>query len=172
MLEDSYCEWLVAKKQTPVTTLLKVLIIIAGVFLLLVGLIFAGQTYSFTLLLGVGAMIGAFFLSKSLNIEYEYIFTSGELNIDKVTDQQRRKTVLKVDMQSIELVAKYQSGTMSSYRNNQDLKVTDYSSQKDPENVYALVCTGNENRGIYLFDPNEKMLKMMRNYAPRKIIMG
>lgn len=172
MLEDSYCEWLVARKQTTMTACLKALIVTAGAVILLAGMLFATRTYSLTLLVGVGAAIGAFYLSKSLNIEFEYIFTSGELNVDKVIDQQRRKTVLKVDMTNVELVAKYQSGAMSTYRNNQDLKVTDYSSQKDPENVYALVCTGNETRGIYLFEPNEKMLKMMRNYAPRKIIMG
>lgn len=172
MLEDSYCEWLVARKQTVMTSVLKALIVTAGVVVLLLGILFAGRTWSLSLVAGVGAVVGAYYLSKSLNIEYEYIFTGGELSVDKVIDQQRRKNVLTVDLQSVELVAKYESGPMASYRNNQELKVTDYSSGKDPENAYALVCTGGETRGIYLFDPNEKMLKMMRNYAPRKIIQG
>lgn len=172
MLEDSYCEWLVARKQTAMTAVLKALIVTAGVVVLLIGILFAGRTMSISLLIGVGAIVGAYFLSKSFNIEYEYIFTGGELSVDKVIDQNRRKNVLTVDMQAIELVAKYQSGPMATYRNNQDLKVTDYSSAKDPENVYAMVLTGGDHRGIFLFDPNEKMLKMMRNYAPRKIIQG
>lgn len=172
MLDDIYAEFLVKRKMPIGLLILKVVLILAAALILAVGLCLCYYTYSISGFIGFGVCIGVYFLVRSWNLEYEYIFTSGELTIDKVIDQSRRKKLVNIDMQKVELVAEYQSHYMDEYRNNQSMKVYDYTSQRPEAKKYAVAYMDAEQRGLYLIEPNEKLLKVMRNFAPRKIIVS
>lgn len=172
MLDDSYAEFLVKRKTTTGKLVLKFLLIFAATFCAILGLLLSAFTYGVTMLVGIGVCAGVYFLIKSFNVEYEYVYAGGELTIDKITDQSKRKKIIDLDMQKVELVAEYKSHHMDNYRNNPALKVFDYSSGDEDAKVYAIAYTDAKNKGLYLFEPNEKLLKVMRGAAPRKIILG
>ncbi len=48
------------------------------------------------LLLGGGCVYGGYFLFSSFDIEYEYIITNGELDVDKIIAKRSRKRLLTV----------------------------------------------------------------------------
>ena len=91
-MNDSYSELLVKKKQTAKDLIIKFLLIglIAATAVLgLMGIIFA---WIATLILGVVA----YFVLPNLDLEYEYVYVNGELDIDKIMSKFQEKTFEKL----------------------------------------------------------------------------
>ena len=91
-MNDSYSELLVKKKQTAKDLIIKFLLIgliAATAFLGLIGVIFA---WIATLILGVAA----YFILPNLDLEYEYVYVNGELDIDKIMAKIQEKTFKKL----------------------------------------------------------------------------
>ena len=42
---------------------------------------------------------------RNLNVEYEYVFVNGDLDIDKIMNKARRKRMFSVDADQMELLA-------------------------------------------------------------------
>ena len=93
-MSDLYIELLVKKKKTSTDTLLKVLMIGATVIFVLGGILFN----PIILLLAVVMGVVDYFKLPSLDLEYEYLYVNGELDIDKIMSKQKRKRVGSYDM--------------------------------------------------------------------------
>ena len=100
-MSDLYIELLVKKKKTSTDTLLKVLMIGATVIFVLGGILFN----PIILLLAVVMGVVDYFKLPSLDLEYEYLYVNGELDIDKIMSKQKRKRVGSYDMKKVEIVA-------------------------------------------------------------------
>ena len=57
---------------------------------------------------------------------------------------------------------------LDSYKNNQKVKVVDYSSREPNAKTYGIVYEDNGTT-FYIIEPNEKMLKTMKACSPRKV---
>lgn len=44
--------------------------------------------------LAAAALYGGYYLTTKLDVEYEYIFTNGEIDVDKITAQRSRKRLI------------------------------------------------------------------------------
>lgn len=51
-----------------------------------------------------------------LKIEYEYIFCDGQIDFDRINGGARRKHILRVDMEEVELVAPKNSHALDQFR--------------------------------------------------------
>ena len=58
------------------------------------------------LLLAVVMGVVDYFKLPSLDLEYEYLYVNGELDIDKIMSKQKRKRVGSYDMKKVEIVAR------------------------------------------------------------------
>ncbi|HEX3030256.1 MAG TPA: hypothetical protein VHT34_13385, partial [Clostridia bacterium] len=56
--------------------------------------------------MSVGAIYVAYYLATSKNIEYEYIYTNGELDIDRIIAQKRRRRMFSTSCKNFDIVAK------------------------------------------------------------------
>lgn len=139
--------------------------IIVGIVLCVWFALFSG-----TIILGFVGMVGivaAVFLFPRLNVEYEYIFCDGQLDFDKIMGGNKRKNILKVDMEDMEICGPIKAGELAPFKN---LKTKDFSSRSADGSIYAaIVSIKGENYRI-LFDPSKKMLEAMRMKSPRKMI--
>ena len=107
-MNDSYSELLVKKKQTAKDLIIKFLLIgliAATAFLGLIGVIFA---WIATLILGVAA----YFILPNLDLEYEYVYVNGELDIDKIMAKSKRKRLKSFDLAKLEIMAPVNSHRM------------------------------------------------------------
>ncbi|MFQ9510685.1 MAG: DUF6106 family protein [Lachnospiraceae bacterium] len=166
MNNDIYAEWLVKRKTPSYAIFLKV----GLVLLVLAGIVISTLSpFGFVaLLLAVG---GAYLGFRSLKVEYEYVFVTNELTIDRIQNQEKRKRMKAMEMSKIEIVAPLESHELDFTRNNPKVKTVDFSS-KIPENKkYGVVYSDQGNTFLYIFEPNEKLLNAMKLCAPRKIIM-
>lgn len=164
-MSDLYIELLVKKKKTSTDTLLKVLMIGATVIFVLGGILFN----PIILLLAVVMGVVDYFKLPSLDLEYEYLYVNGELDIDKIMSKQKRKRVGSYDMKKVEIVAPKSSHELDSFRNRKDIKVHDYSSLEENAKTFGMAINGDKGMELIYFDPNEAIIKDMQRIAPRSV---
>lgn len=164
-MNDSYVELLVKKKKTGKDTALKVLMIAGIVILVLAGLII----HPIVLVAAIALGVLAYFKIPGLDIEWEYLYVKGELDVDKIMSRTRRKRVGQFDLDKAELVAPYNSHELDYYRQNSNMKVLDFTSGEENAKVYAMVTSDDKGMKLVLFEPNEEIIKDMNRISPRKV---
>jgi hypothetical protein len=162
---DVFKEQIVKREKTFQDTFFKILLWVAAFFI----------GFLVTMLLGNGqiglialfaACFGAKFLSSYMNIEYEYVLTNGELDIDIIYDQSRRKRVFNVHLKQVELMAFYDDKNHQGALNSAQ-ETRDFSSGKRGPNSYALLVPKDGKKFRIFVEPNEKMLKAFSAAVPR-----
>lgn len=104
---------------------------------------------------------------KRLNVEYEYLFVNGDLDIDKIMNKSKRKRIFSMNVADMELLAPLNSGELMHF---QRAKVFDYTSGTGAEGVYALIVLENGVQKKILFEPNENIIEGFFMMAPRKVV--
>ena len=104
------------------------------------------------------------------NIEYEYAFTNGELDIDKIMSKSKRKRILTVSVKDFEVMAHVED-KVHAYELNGFEKILDFSSGEIKENTYAAIFMHNNQKVKMIFEPNEEILKGIFYLIPRKLYM-
>lgn len=161
---DVFCEVLVSHRKGTAELLKIVLAVLVGVVLTGLVILFV-PSIIFLMILVWAAVV---FIIKLQKIEYEYIFTSGELDIDKISGDFKRKRKMTITMDTIEIVAPEDSHELDGYRHG-NYKVYDFGANDPGQKNYVMVGTcGNEQVKI-IITPNEKILDHMFSYSPRKI---
>ena len=91
-MDDFYTEQLIKKQADSKDTLKKVgLIALTVASVLLVFVIPVG------IILPVVMIVIDVLMFRNLNVEYEYVFVNGDLDIDKIMNKARRKRMFSVD---------------------------------------------------------------------------
>ena len=167
-MNELYTEAGVKKQKTAKDTLVKVGIIVADAILLFLGVL----GFSLFLFLGIAAVVATIYFMPYLNVDYEYIFCDGQFDFDKIMGGNKRKTQLKLDLDSCEVLCPANSHQLDGYT-YQRLQVKDFSSGNPEAKTYALVGKELKNNTMVkvIFEPNEKMLAFAKQKAPRKVFM-
>ena len=166
MNNDIYAECLVKRKKSPWT----IPFYLGIVILFLIGFYFSVVSpFGFIALLAAAA--AAYFGSMRLHVEYEYVFVTNELAIDRILSQRSRKRMKKLDMQKIEKMASMKSHEFDYVKGNNQVKVVDYSSGKADANTYGIAYSDENGKFVYIIEPNENLIKCMKSAAPRKVII-
>ena len=164
-MSDLYIELLVKKKKTSTDTLLKALMIGVTVIFVLGGILFNPIILIPAIVMGVVD----YFKLPALDLEYEYLYVNGELDIDKIMSKQKRKRVFSGDVASLELLAPTQSHELDHYRSRSDIKKSDFSSGKKDARTYTMILKKEKGMELVVFEPSDVMLKDMKRMAPREV---
>ena len=89
------------------------------------------------IVLGVCAYL---FIFPGTDLEFEYLFVNGELDIDKIMAKSKRKRVKSLNITECDIMAPLNSHRMDYYNSNQKLKVQDFSSGNPEHKRFAIVC--------------------------------
>lgn len=167
-LNGSYAETAVKKKVTVGMQLGKIALIILGILL-----IFGGLFLHLTLIsiLGVVEVVALFFILPMFDITYEYIFCDGQIDFDKITGGEKRKTVIRIDMDNVEIMAPVNSHELDSYRNLQDIRHKDFSSGEDGAKLFCIYYAKGTDRYLITFEPSDTMVECARQKSPRKVVL-
>ncbi len=166
---DIFNEQLVKRNQNSKDQVKKGLIIAGGVVVVVVGAMIPFLSF---IMLPIALVVAwlVLFLLKRFNLEYEYIFTSGELDIDKIINRNKRKRVLSINVKDIELMApvnrKEFERDLSKFN-----KLYDCGSGQVTSDSYAALFNYKNEKAKLIFEPNEKLLKAIRHYIPRQLKM-
>ena len=164
-MSDLYTEVIVKRKTPPKDIALKVLLIAATV--LAVVSFFSLGIIGLVILVAVG--VADYFLLPSFDVEYEYLYVNGELDVDKIMSKQKRKRVYSADVRELEIMAPSNSHALDSYRNRTDIKRRDFSSLMPDHKTYTMVLKKDNALEYVTFEPNDVILKDMKRFSPREV---
>ena len=163
-MSDMYKEVLVSRK-TPVTNKL-----IKGVLILLTVLgILAGMIFFPLFLVGIAAGVASYFIIPKLEVEYEYLYVNGDLDIDAIYSKQKRKRLVSYTVEELELLAPANSHALDFYKNNKESKVRDFTSGDENKPAYILVMNKDKGRELEKLELDQDILADIRRLAPRKV---
>lgn len=163
-MNEVYIEHLVKRKSTPASIAAKVGMILVTV------LAFLAMLYiPFAMVIGVALIFLDVYLFPMTDIEYEYVYMRGELDVDKIMGKQRRKEVKKCDLSTMEVFAPSNSHALDSFKNRNNSKVFDFSSKDSNVKTYTLVLHGGTSIEQVIIEPSEEMIEAIKSYAPSKV---
>lgn len=159
---DNFYEQLIPTYKTGIYKLLSAFVYIFG-FL-------AAITLSALPIFVVCLMIAvaSFFLKKKFYVEYEYVFTNGEIDVDKIVEMKKRSRVITFDIKNVELIAAEDSQYYRDFSNKPDKTITLFPGTND-RRVYVAMLTGGNERVQIRFAPDEEFLSVCFKYNPRAV---
>ena len=101
-------------------------------------------------------------------MEYEYLYLDKEITIDKIMSKQKRKKVQVLDLGKMELFAPSTSHEFDSYK-SRNVKEKDFSSGYEDHKTWYLAYHDENEEALIRLEPDEEMIRAIRNIAPRKV---
>ena len=166
-MSDLYSELLVKKKQTA-----KDLVVKYGLIALTVIMVLGGLVLNVLLLVPAIALgIACYFVIPKTDLEYEYLFVNGELDIDMIMSKSKRKRVKSLQLAEADLVAPLKSHRMDYYNGNQNMKVLDYSSGNPQHKRFGVITRLDNATCKIILEPDEALAQAMKKTAPSKVFL-
>lgn len=165
-MNESYKELLVKKDRGAKEVLIRVACVIPTI---LVGLLMLATVNIIFFIVVIALGVFDYFIFQWTDIEFEYLYLDKEISVDKIMAKTRRKKLLTIDVNKIEIMAPEKSHQLDSYRNRQT-KVTDLSAGHDlpDQKLYWVFYEGNQK---FLMNLTEDFAKTIKGVAPRKVFM-
>ncbi|MBP0972659.1 MAG: hypothetical protein J5851_01995 [Oscillospiraceae bacterium] len=168
---DQFAEQLVKKHPSTKDDLRRGLIIAGAAVITLgsVALVFLG--YPIALVLPVCAIWAAIYLFRLTNVEYEYSVTNGSLDIDKILGQNKRKSMLSVEVSTFTVYGKVDEVTES------DADMTTFlatgtslmGEDDDAEEYYAEFDHGEHGKCCLYFTPDSRFREALEPFLSRSL---
>ncbi|MBE7020266.1 MAG: hypothetical protein E7411_02385 [Ruminococcaceae bacterium] len=170
---DTYLEFLVKQKYT-----LSKVLMIAGLFLLAGILSFLSffvavrNPVVMQLICLIWALFfyGAWWLSQKLCVEYEYIVTNDELDVDRIIAKKTRKRLLTVSVKKFEEFGCANKEKIAELKNRNFKVILDASSGSCDDMPYYAVFDNKQGESMLLiFNPTDRMLNSFKIFNPRVV---
>lgn len=112
---------------------------------------------------------GCYIYALYRRIEYEYIFTNGDLDIDKIMGQRKRKRLITVDITGIMQFGKVTEQKRAEIFSS-DCTVVDATDNMQSDEDYYLQCKHKTLGLCYVvFTPSEQFVEELKPYFPREL---
>lgn len=163
--KDIYLEELVKRRSEPKYAFVKGLC----VFLIAAVTVLAYFISSLFLFVAFFLGLGSYYLFQTFDVEYEYTYVNGQLDIDKIYGKARRKQMVSLQMEQLEMLGVQNAHEMDSLRN---MKCTVYdATANEPDHVvYEMYVHTEKGLVKVLFEPKEELLDAIRQLSPRKVL--
>ena len=167
-MSDLYSELLVKKERTMKDKLMKGGMIALVVIFGLAGILFMPLLLFVAIALGI---VAYFVVIPGTDLEFEYLFVNGELDIDKIMAKSKRKRVKNLNISECDLMAPLNSHRMDYYNGNQNMKVLDFSSGNPEHKRFGVITRLDGNLCKIILEPDEALAQAMKNSAPSKVFL-
>lgn len=165
-------EYIVKRKKSG-----KEFAIIAGILLALVVLLFVSMFLlllfpafsSLLFLLAAGLIFGAYWLITKQNVEYEYIVTNGDIDVDRIEHRRKRKRLMSVHCKTFDIIAPVGDPDHRGEENSNVTRVLDVSSSPNSGRAYFALFSKDGQRIKMIFEPTAKMLDNFSMFIPRSV---
>ena len=112
----------------------------------------------------IGILYGAWWLTTKFNVEYEYIVTNEDMDVDKIINKSARKRLASITLSKVERVEKFNPALIQNVKKECLLFACD---QNDP-NAYLIVTSPDDSKVNYIvFSPNEKLQAAIKKSLPK-----
>lgn len=163
-MNDVFVEQIIERRPSKFAGIIKVLLILLCVFSLVMILLPYGIG-----LIAIAGVIGFTVITiRNFDVEYEYSFVEGELDVDRIVCKSSRKRCGSFDFRKLECMAP--EGSQSDLRLiHKQYKEFDFSSN-DPNNPKQVAYVMRDNEIVRLiFEPNEEMISAIQYISHGKV---
>ncbi|MCF0132507.1 MAG: hypothetical protein HUJ72_01430 [Blautia sp.] len=166
-MSDLYTEFMVKKESTPKDAVVKY-----GLYVL-TGLAAAAGVLVTPLafIAAIGLGIACYFVVPGTDLEFEYLYVNGEMDIDKIMSKTKRKRAFSFSLEDADVIAPLNSHKFDYYNNNQNLKVVDFSSGNNEHKRYAVITREKETLYKVIIEPDANLVNLMKKSAPSKVFL-
>lgn len=163
---DTFFEQIVKVKRTPKEIAGVVGIWLLALILLVVDFLFIiPSVFQMIGMLGIlGILWGAYKLTTLSSIEYEYIFTNGDFDVDKIIAKASRKRMVSINCAKVERFGKYTAAVRPS---GSVKKTYFFCDANAADAVYLIAPTRNEGNVMIVFAPDERVCTAIEKAIPR-----
>ena len=172
---DIFLEYMV-KRQKDMHDHMAIFGIIAGACVLTVVLGFVltllpSELFLLFFLVIIGIWFGVYILISRRNMEYEYTFTNGELDVDVVYAKKRRVHLLTVRAKEFNICAPvYDERYKDAYVRGKELKKTIQAvSSMSSRDIYFADFYLNGEHARLLFEPSRRMIEAIARYNRKQV---
>ncbi len=161
----AFKELLIKQRENKKDKMLGTAMVVAAVLSLISGLILHPLFLLGAVVFGILSYVVYF---RKMRVEYEYTYMDKELRIDRIYNESKRKSVVVLDLNKMEILAKENSYHLDSYK-NRTVKEWDYSTGlEDNEELatYVLYYAGSDK---YYLSLNDDFMKTIRQTMPHKV---
>lgn len=161
---DNYVEQIISKKSESRDIALRLLIFLGLSLVAALALISTALFgFPFLIVIAIGAVYLMWFLLGNTSIEYEYIVTNNELDIDKIIGRRKRKRLITMKLNLAEEWGEYEEGKSK----NDKVLATVSAHDCRYVNLWYIV-SNHEKHGktMLLFSPNENVLTAVNKSVP------
>ncbi len=169
---DHFAEQLVKKYHSSKDDLKRALIIAGAAVITLVSVLLVFMGFPLALVLPVCAIWAAFYLVKLQSVEYEYSCTNGELDIDKILGQDKRKPMLSVNVGTFTAFGKAgevaESDDIATTFSAMGISLMDAEQTENPT-YYAEFEHPDHGKCCLYFSPDERMIEAIEPFLSREL---
>ena len=153
----------VKAKQLIAITLVWLMAVLLSLALLIVSFFMVKLLLAVVILLIAGIVWLAYRVCQNFFVEYEYIITANDLDIDKIVARNRRNRLITADLRQVSALKKYNPDQKTPDNINRVL----YCCEKNDENALCLLVH-HQNKGnvMIVFAPNQKMIDAIKQKLP------
>ena len=172
-MQDVFIEYMVKQLRTPKQTLLKLLLIVGAIFFAIISLMFSGFLGPFAFfgpILAIAICYGAYYVISSMNVEFEYSITNGEMDVDKIIAQRRRRRLATIRWRDVETFGKYNHAEHADKEHANKIFACDTPYSEDV--WYCVTRVPQKGQIFIVFNANEKMIEAIKKYLPKQILFS
>lgn len=169
---DNFAEHLIKKELTGGDKAKRMIILVGGIVIAVMLVFFSVLMLGQGLLPFVGLALaavtgyGTYFIVTNMYVEYEYTFTNGELDIDKIIARKKRREMLSVSVGKFREFGRYDDSVPEE---TDDMTVVFATSNIASEEWYADFDHEAYGSTRLVFCPNENMIENMKKNLPRAL---
>lgn len=160
---DNFYEQLVTTSKTTSYKIVSRATYVLGLF----GILLASINIIFALVL-IALAVACFFYKSKLYVEYEYQFTNGEVDIEKILEMKKRSKVTTFHIKEIGLLALDDSDVVKDFASKPTSIVKCYPTTAKGQIYVAMVTQGKDKMQL-MFMPDERFINLCFKYNPRAV---
>ena len=153
---DNYAEVIVKKKTDNLALFFRIFAIVVTIAIVYVSMMYF-QVF------GMLAIILFIYLDyvifKNTDVEYEYFFTNGQLDVECIYGKKKRKPAKSFNFDKLEVMGPITHQKILAYEHRKDLREFNYTSGYPERDIYVAILVGQSGKlGRLYFEPSEKMI--------------
>ncbi len=168
---DFFNEWIVKRKKTA-QDYMSVAITVMVAIMILYGIVIqfvAGKLIYFIPVEIALVIYVVYKIITSMNVEFEYSVTNGDLDIDRIVSKKRRKKLVRIKLRDVEYFAPFEAEHIKVAEDISIKKIIDASSSIDAPRLYFVIYYNNSEKTCLLFEPTDEMIKNFSYYIPKAL---
>ena len=165
--DDTFVEELVVRRNSIVNLLIMMGMILGGILVIMAAFVFLTAIFPAVLVIVV---FGIYLGIKFQGVEYEYCFTNGDFDVDKIMAKRKRKNLVEINHKQVKVMAPYTAEFESETRDYKVSQVIDASAHKNASGRWFMIYEDNDGKYVFLvFQPSKRLREAMRKYMRSRI---